>query len=470
MTEVYERVGELRRTGGTSVKEAWERFVQGDNDVRGVRPEIAISWHRSRDLYRVDPQLSQAPVAVADLAHPLEHDVVFAELGFCAASMAHEVANVGGIIVIADAAGRVLAEWGDKATRAAAHSATLAPWFCWSESAVGTNGMGTALGAYNPVVIRREEHWCRALHEWNCAAVAVRDVVSKEPIAVLNISCWRNELPAPVRAWLSNAASHIDRILRTRARDGGSELLAAYQQARGRSGDPMVAVDVSGKVVVADELSSVLLGVPSNTPAIDPVVRWVPQLPDFTHAVRFASKQARYEPDWSGSTHIFTHLTSDEPSPIRFRPVFLFGNLIGHLISFADADGEQLPPLGGGGTRSISGPGTGSDRIAGVRDHRTVLLRHSEILTAEAADSEVWLLTDQGRLRAAAAGLDKLDNELDGAGFLRVHRTYLVNLNRVREVERRDKGELILVMDDPDATTVPVSRRSASAVRRALGI
>ncbi|GGB35070.1 Fis family transcriptional regulator [Flexivirga endophytica] len=470
MTEVHRRAEETGLVSGASVKDAWERFVQGEDDVRGVRPEIAISWHRSRDQYRVDPHLSEAPVAVAELAHPLEHDVVFAELGFCSASMAHEVAKVGGVVVIADAAGRVLSEWGDKATLSAAHGAGLAPWFCWSESAVGTNGMGTALGTYNPVVIRREEHWAQAFHDWNCAGVAVRDVVSREPIAVLNISCWRSELPAAVRSWLYNAATHTDRTLRTRARDGGAELLAAYQQARARSLDPLVAVDTSGKVVLADEVASVLLGVPSNTPAIDPAVRWIPQLPEFMHAARFASKQARYDPNWSGSTQIFTHLTADEPAPIGIRPVFLYGNLVGHLISFCASDGEQLPQADASSALSTARTRTGSDRVVGVRDNRTVLVRNPEILLAEAADSDVWLSTDQGRLRSAAAGLDKLDNELAGAGFLRVHRRYVVNLNRVREIERRDKGELILVMDDPDGTTVPVSRRNASAVRRALGI
>ncbi|HWC22995.1 MAG TPA: LytTR family transcriptional regulator DNA-binding domain-containing protein [Flexivirga sp.] len=470
MTEVHRNTGGTGRDSQALVRNAWERFVQGEDDVRGVRPEIAISWHRCRDQYRVDPQLSAAPVAVEELTHPLEHDVVFAELGFCAASMAHEVAKIGGIVVIADAAGRVLSGWGDKATRSVADSASLAPWFCWSESAVGTNGMGTALDTYNPVVIRREEHWAEAFHEWSCAGVAVRDVVTKDPIAVLNISCYRSELPAAARAWLYNAANHTDRTLRTRARDGGAELLAAYQHARGRSRDPLVAVDNSGKVVFADETASVLLGVPSNTPAIDPAVRWIPQLPDFIHAARFASKQARYDPHWSGSTQIFTHLTADEPSPISIRPVFLYANLVGHLITFCTSDGEQVPQADVGGALSTARVPSGSDRVAGIRENRTVLVRYPEILLAEAADSDVWLSTDQGRLRAAAAGLDKLDNELSGAGFLRVHRRYVVNLNRVREIERRDKGELILVMDDPDGTTVPVSRRNASAVRRALGI
>jgi DNA-binding LytR/AlgR family response regulator len=89
---------------------------------------------------------------------------------------------------------------------------------------------------------------------------------------------------------------------------------------------------------------------------------------------------------------------------------------------------------------------------------------------AESEGNEVWLSTDQGRLRATSSGLDKLDNELANAGFLRVHRRYVVNLSRVREVERRDRGELVLVMDDNKNTIVPVSRRNARAVRRVLGI
>jgi DNA-binding LytR/AlgR family response regulator len=66
--------------------------------------------------------------------------------------------------------------------------------------------------------------------------------------------------------------------------------------------------------------------------------------------------------------------------------------------------------------------------------------------------------------------VDKLDDELADAGFLRVHRRYVVNLARVREIERGRGGELSLVMDDLANTMVPVSRRNAPAVRRALDI
>ena len=437
--------------GRGAVLAAWERFVQGEDHVPGVRPEVAISWHRCREQYRVDPHLAAAPVAVAEIDHTPEHDVVFAELGFRAASVAHDVGEVGGVVTVTDSTGRILAEWGDPATVARAADANLAPWFCWSECAVGTNGMGTALEAHGPVLIRGAEHWCQAFHSWVCAGIAVRDVVTREPIAVLNISCWRTPLPAAAGGWLANAATKTQCTLRRRARNSGAELVAAYTQARARSGTPLAAMDTAGKVVIADETASVLMGVPASTPAVDPTVRWNPGVPELIGAARYATRQAARNPDWVGSTQIFTHL-GDEPTPISIRPVFSSGHLIGNLVSFGASEGAQ------------------PRRVIATRDNRMVLLRLPEVSFAESEGNDVWLSTDQGRLRAASQGLDKLEGELADAGFLRVHRRYVVNLSRVREVERGRGGELSLVMDDGTDQMVPVSRRNAPVVRRALAI
>jgi sigma-54 dependent transcriptional regulator, acetoin dehydrogenase operon transcriptional activator AcoR len=451
-------------SGKGTVFAAWERFVQGEDHVPGVRPEVAISWHRCREQYRVDPHLTEAPLAVAEVDHTPEHDVVFTELGFRAASVAHEVSSLGGVVTVTDATGRILAEWGDQATLGRAADANLAPWFCWSETAAGTNGMGTALEAHGPVLIRGPEHWCQAFHNWVCAGVAVRDVVSREPIAVLNISCWRSQLPPSAGGWLANAVSKTQGTLRRRARDSGAELVAAYTEARARSGTALAAMDTAGKVVIADDTASVLMGVPASTPAVDPTVRWNPGLPELIAAARYASRQAARNPDWVGSTQIFTHL-GDEPTPISIRPVFLSGHLIGNLVSFGAPDGAQLPPAEG-----PARPRTQPSRLVATRDNRMVLLRLPEVSFAESEGNDVWLSTDQGRLRAASQSLDKLDGELAEVGFLRVHRRYVVNLSRIREIERGRGGEMFLVMDDRTDTMVPVSRRNAPAVRRALDI
>jgi len=450
--------------GGGSVLAAWERFVRGEDQVPGVRPEVAISWHRCREQYRVDPNLTKAPIAVADADHTPEHDVVFAELGFRAAAVAHEVGNVGGVVTVTDATGRILAEWGDQATVARATDSSLAPWFCWSESAAGTNGMGTALEAHGPVLISGAEHWCRAFHDWVCEGVAVRDVVTREPIAVLNISRWRSQLPTSAGSWLANAVTKTQFTLKRRARDSGVALVAAFTQARVRADVSRAALDTAGKVVIADETASALMGVPAVTPAIDPTVRWKPGLPELVGAVQYATRQAARNPGWVGSTQIFTHL-ADEPTPVSIQPVFLSGHLIGNLVSFGASDGAPMPRAEESAPRRAQ-----PRRVVATRDNRMVLLRLPEVSFAESEGNDVWLSTDQGRLRSASAGLDRFDGELANAGFLRVHRRYVVNLSRIREIERGTKGELTLVMDDCGNTMVPVSRRNAPAVRRALDI
>jgi hypothetical protein len=292
----------------------------------------------------------------------------------------------------------------------------------------------------------------------------VRDVVTREPIAVLNISCWRSQLPPSAGGWLANAATMTQYTLKRHARNSGAELVAAYTQARARSSAALAAVDTAGKVVIADDMASVLLGVPAATPAVDPTLRWNPGLPELIAAARYASRQAAHNPDWVGSTQIFTHL-ADEPTSISIRPVFSSGRLIGNLVSFGASDGAKLPQAEG-----PPHPRAQPRRLVAMRDNRMVLLRLPEVSFAESRGNDVWLSTDQGRLRAASLSLDKLDSELADVGFLRVHRRYVVNLSRIREIERGLKGELSLVMDGRTNEMVPVSRRNTPAVRRALDI
>lgn len=451
-------------TAASSVFAAWERFVQGEDHVPGVRPLVAISWHRCREQYRVDPHLAAAPVAVAERDHPPEHAAVFAELGFRAAAVAHEVGSIDGVVTVTDATGRILAGWGDPATFAKAADANMAPWYCWSECAAGTNGMGTALEAHGPILIRGAEHWCQPFHNWVGGAIAVRDVVTGEPIACLNLSCWRRQLPASTGGWLAKAVTETQRTLKRRARGSGAELVAVYTQARARTSAPLAAMDTAGKVVIADETASVLMGVPASTPAIDSTLRWNPGLPELIKAAQYASKQAAHNHDWVGATQIFTHL-ADEPTSVSIRPVFSSGRPIGHLVSFGVSDGARLPPA-----KEPTGPREQPRRLVAMRGNRMVLLRLSEVSFAESEGNDVWLHTVRGRLRAASQSLDKLDSDLADVEFLRVHRRYVVNLSRIREIERGCKGELSLVMDDRAHEIVPVSRRNAPAVRRALDI
>jgi sigma-54 dependent transcriptional regulator, acetoin dehydrogenase operon transcriptional activator AcoR len=395
--------------------------------------------------------------------------VVFAELGGLAACAAREVDDLDGLAAVTDGDGRVLASWGSQRLLSLAADSNLAAWSTWSERASGTNGMGTALESRLPVLVQGPEHWCRGFHPWMCAGVAVRDVVTRDPLAALNVSCWRTPLPQAVLPWLRAAAAATEAKLRLRARHAGTLLAAALADAREAPGTPLAAVDTAGKVVLANTAAAVLLGTPADAPAYAPAHRWMPQVPAVLQLTRRATARARQDPDWSGSTVLYVPFL-DQPLAVVVRPVFDGTQVIGALLSFGSSDSLGSPEL-------LDDPDPGSphlcrlpDRVVALREDRWVLLDPREIRYAETDHDNVWLTTDQGRLLAAVRGLDRLDQELAGRGFLRVHRRFLVNLARVREIEPGFKGALFLATDTRSHETVPVARRHVPRVRQALGL
>lgn len=449
---------------------AWERFAAGADTVQDVRPEILMSWYRCREQYGVDPRLDRAPAAAELSAHAMEHDVVFAELGGLAASAAEEVDGLDGLVTVADADGRILASWGSRRVRHLAADSNLAPWYAWSEWASGTNGMGTALESQGPVMVRGPEHWCQGFQTWTCAGVAVRDVVTHDPLAALNISCWKTSLPDTALLWLRKGAAATETKLRQRAHHSGTLLAAAFAEARVAPATPLAAVDVAGNVVIANREAAVLIGTPADAPAYTPSHRWTSQLPALPPLARRAIERARQDPQWSGSTQVFVPFL-DTPIPVAVRPVFTGTEVIGALLAFGSSGGRPAPWASSSDPLLASThPHSIPTRVIALRDDRWILLDPGEIRFAEADHNNVWLISDQGRLLAATRGLDNLEQQLEDKGFLRVHRRFLVNLARIREIEQGFKGTLFLATDTRTHETVPVARRHVAYLRQALGL
>jgi sigma-54 dependent transcriptional regulator, acetoin dehydrogenase operon transcriptional activator AcoR len=455
------------------VAAARERFAAGADTVRGVRPEILMSWYRCREEYEVDPGLDRAPAAAEVSAHTIEHDVVFAELGGLAASADREVDGLDGLVTVADPDGRILAVWGSRRIRHLAAESNLAPWSTWSEWACGTNGMGTALESHRPVMVSGPEHWCQGFQAWSCAGVAVRDVVTDDPLAVLNISCWQQPLPEPVLPWLRRVSAATEAKLRQRAHHSGALLAAAFANARVSPATPLAVIDPAGNVVLANSEAAVLIGTPADVPAYAPTRRWASQVPALPQLARRVTERARQDPAWTGSTQVFVPFLGT-PVPVVARPVLTGTQVIGALLAFTASDpGPGLAVTAAEPAAPLAGPVQRQPllkRVVALRDDRWVLLDPREIRFAEADRNNVWLTSDQGRLLAAARSLDHLEHQLTDKGFLRVHRRFLVNLGRVREVEQGFKGTLYLATDVQAREVVPVSRRHAPQLRQVLGL
>lgn len=65
-------------------------------------------------------------------------------------------------------------------------------------------------------------------------------------------------------------------------------------------------------------------------------------------------------------------------------------------------------------------------------------------------------------LRTTMAGIA---SQLDPSRFVRVHRSYMVNLDRIAQIEPADSGDARVIMDD--ASAIPCSRRYRDALRPA---
>lgn len=77
------------------------------------------------------------------------------------------------------------------------------------------------------------------------------------------------------------------------------------------------------------------------------------------------------------------------------------------------------------------------------------------------ADDVYAAVVARGKRQLVRRSLDALEQMLDPAAFVRVHRSYIVRIDRVAAVRRRD-GRMELVLTDGMA--VPVSRRRRGAV------
>ena len=109
------------------------------------------------------------------------------------------------------------------------------------------------------------------------------------------------------------------------------------------------------------------------------------------------------------------------------------------------------------------------ERVPVEKAGKKLLLQVEDIFFVMAKDDYSYLHTD-GERYLSTISLAQLERKLEPNGFYRVHRRYLVNLSRVREVVPMYGGTLLLTLDDKAATQVPVSRRRVPSLKKTLGL
>jgi len=171
------------------MQKTWNRYVENDVlDVQQLRPEVANSWQRCRNLninpfHEADDYVNH--LELRERLYRKQHLVKVARPFMD--NLYNFVKGSGFQVVLTDEQGYLLEVLGDNDIVSRTRQVLLCPGGDWSESAKGTNAIGTAIVEKKPVQIYAWEHYCKPHHFLTCSASPIFDPEG-EMIGILDIS------------------------------------------------------------------------------------------------------------------------------------------------------------------------------------------------------------------------------------------------------------------------------------------
>jgi DNA-binding LytR/AlgR family response regulator len=119
--------------------------------------------------------------------------------------------------------------------------------------------------------------------------------------------------------------------------------------------------------------------------------------------------------------------------------------------------------------RRAGGSSDGEFRKLAVRKGgRTVLIALDEIVYISAKNKSTYVHTYENQFLVDLT-LTELEQRFAKESFERVHRSYMINLNHIKEILRAE-GAYVVVVTDRDEMQVPVARRHVRGFRAAVGL
>jgi two-component system response regulator LytT len=108
------------------------------------------------------------------------------------------------------------------------------------------------------------------------------------------------------------------------------------------------------------------------------------------------------------------------------------------------------------------------ERLALKVGERFLLVQAEDIIYASLAEESITVVTSQHAGTSNYRTLDELQARLDPTVFWRVHRSHLVNINKIKEIVPWFSRNFLLRMKDEKATEIPVSRTQTRRLREYL--
>lgn len=247
------------------------RAMEGAVELESVRSVVRDSWKRSAAA-GVDPSVRSAPVRLTD---DEARDRLQAGLLALAPPVLRRLReDLQGedeqVALLCDANGTILWIEGDPRVLDRAHEIRLEPGAEWSESAVGTNAMGTALAVDHPVQIFSAEHFAEPVHEWTCAAAPLHDPDTGEKIGVIDLSGGLNTAHPHSLALISTAARMIETMTLRERREQDERLRSRFESRIGHGTDALIG----RRGLIVEATVSDWIGRRLEVPSGGGAVRW----------------------------------------------------------------------------------------------------------------------------------------------------------------------------------------------------
>lgn len=108
------------------------------------------------------------------------------------------------------------------------------------------------------------------------------------------------------------------------------------------------------------------------------------------------------------------------------------------------------------------------DSIVAKSSNKSTIIKTSEISYITVEDSVIFIYSSNKPYSTTFRTLDDIEKVLDPNLFIRTHRAYIVNINKVREVKQLSSGNLSLKISDIDVKEIPVSRAKVKYIKYLL--
>ena len=237
------------------VRRAWEQFIERGDVAEGLRTDIAASWKRCNE-FQVPANSDAAPlVPEVEAFKERSSNSLLARCARPVFDRAGKYMNESvSMMILTDETGLIMETRGDERAIETGREIHLEDGGRWSEEAIGTNAIGTAVALAQPVQIHGAEHFCSKVQRWTCAAAPIRHPSDGEILGVIDISGPAQYFSSQSLALAMVMSEYIQSLMANSCKSDRERLLDHFRARQAKwLNEEVLVVDRRGIIVHATD-------------------------------------------------------------------------------------------------------------------------------------------------------------------------------------------------------------------------